>query len=209
MGLSWPLSSSVKSCGVRPVTGFPDLSRTSTSSRTNPWVGSGKGPCSSAARSRKDCCCAAADARTTKRNTLEISKNLANAVPRHLIATIFLPSPRAVVLRETHGGYRCAVFIFCSGDCLRTFQCRCRQSILDSRSKRFNVEVCISHGATLFQESFLDRVSWVPFQRSRSAARHERVPRQAASNLATYPVNGFYFLTWWQTYVSPFVCDSI
>lgn len=110
--------------------------------------------------------------------------------PRHLIATILLPSTLAVVLRETNGRYRCAVVIFCSGDCLRAFQRRCRQSILDSRSKRFNVEVCISHGASLFRESFLDRVSWVPFQRSRSAARHERLPRQAASSLTADPVMG-------------------
>src|ERR1700753_2352311 len=105
MVLGWPLSSSVKSLRVRPVTGLPDLSRTSTSSRTKPWVGSGKGPCSSAARSGKDCCCAAADARTTKRNTLEMSKNLANAAPLAPDRDHLTPSTPAAVLRETHGGY--------------------------------------------------------------------------------------------------------
>ena len=81
MVLGWPLSSSVKSCRVRPVTGFPDLSRTSTSSRTNPWVGSGKGPCSSAARSRRDCCCARSRCQDYKEEHLEMSKNLANEAP--------------------------------------------------------------------------------------------------------------------------------
>lgn len=91
-----PLSLNVKSRGLRPITGLPDLSLTSTSSRIIPWVGSGIGSCSSSVESGNDSwlCCAGGEAEAHKRSTTQISDIPANGIkiPRPLSRKSSLPN---------------------------------------------------------------------------------------------------------------------